>query len=204
MIRASRSPTASTQQRPGSARRTACGDWSPRWPSAPRSRSCSSSRSRGMSSRTSPRAKARVRRQLLRVVLPRAVSACSSTARARRADQARSCAPRPSATSSRSRPSRPSCELMQAQVEPHFLFNTLANVQHLVRDRSRPGAAGCSTPHPVPARGAAADARDSRRPSAARWTWRGLPRDHPHAHGPRLAFAIDVPADARGRTPSRR
>jgi LytS/YehU family sensor histidine kinase len=31
-------------------------------------------------------------------------------------------------------------QLMQAQVEPHFLFNTLANVQHLVE--TDPGAAG--------------------------------------------------------------
>ena len=34
-------------------------------------------------------------------------------------------------------------QLMQAQVEPHFLFNTLANVQHLIDDRRRSARPRC-------------------------------------------------------------
>jgi LytS/YehU family sensor histidine kinase len=47
-------------------------------------------------------------------------------------DEARLHRAKPSASSSRRTSSRRGLQLMQAQVEPHFLFNTLANVQHLV------------------------------------------------------------------------
>ena len=33
---------------------------------------------------------------------------------------------------------------MQAQVEPHFLFNTLASVQYLTETDPRAGATACS------------------------------------------------------------
>ena len=53
--------------------------------------------------------------------------ACSSTSSsARRAPRRRCTRPKPSGTCCRSRRSRRSLKLMQAQVEPHFLFNTLA------------------------------------------------------------------------------
>ena len=49
--------------------------------------------------------------------------------------------------------------LLQAQVEPHFLFNTLANVQALVDAGSPTGVGGAEEPDRLPARRRAAPAR---------------------------------------------
>ena len=66
---------------------------------------------------------------------------------------------RSSAVSSGGRRSTPVCSLLQAQVAPHFLFNTLANVQALV-DAGSPQALGrAAEPHRLSARGGAAAPR---------------------------------------------
>ena len=49
--------------------------------------------------------------------------------------------------------------LLQAQVAPHFLFNTLANVQALVDAGSPQASAVLRQPDRLPARGRAAPAR---------------------------------------------
>jgi hypothetical protein len=48
--------------------------------------------------------------------------------------------------------------LLQAQVEPHFLFNTLANVQALVDSGSPQASKVLTSPHRLSARGGAAHA----------------------------------------------
>ena len=53
--------------------------------------------------------------------------------------------------------------LLQAQVQPHFLFNTLANVRALVDRRLAAGLGGAREPDRVPARGGAAAERAGRR-----------------------------------------
>ena len=57
---------------------------------------------------------------------------------------------------------------LQAQIEPHFLFNTLANVTSLDRPRSRHGQAHARELHPLPARLARRHAHASRPRSAPR------------------------------------
>ncbi len=61
--------------------------------------------------------------------------------------------------------------LMQAQVEPHFLFNTLANVQHLVE--TDPASASRMLESLIQyLRAALPQMREDRdRPSGASWTW---------------------------------
>ena len=61
--------------------------------------------------------------------------------------------------------------LLQAQIEPHFLFNTLANVQALVEIGLAAGRAGAEEPDRLPARGDAAPARRSARRWATRSRW---------------------------------
>ena len=61
--------------------------------------------------------------------------------------------------------------LLQAQVEPHFLFNTLANVQALVDAGSPQASSVLQEPDRLSARRRAAPARagDDARPGAASW-----------------------------------
>ncbi len=86
---------------------------------------------------------------------------------------------------------------MQAQIEPHFLFNTLASVQFLTE--TDPGQAGRLLGHLIDyLRAALPELR-------AKSTTLGREADLAKAYleilatrmGPRLAFAIDVPADLR-------
>jgi CheY-like chemotaxis protein len=62
-------------------------------------------------------------------------------------------------------------QLMQAQVEPHFLFNTLANVQHLV-ETDPPAASRMLESLIQYLRAALPQMRESTTTSGARWTWR--------------------------------
>ncbi|HEX6945708.1 MAG TPA: histidine kinase [Casimicrobiaceae bacterium] len=87
--------------------------------------------------------------------------------------------------------------LMQAQIEPHFLFNTLASVQFLTE--TDPGQAGRLLGHLIDyLRAALPELR-------AKSTTLGREVDLAKAYleilatrmGPRLAFAIEVPADLR-------
>ena len=87
-------------------------------------------------------------------------------------------------------------QLLHAQVEPHFLFNTLANVQALVETGSPRAAPVLRQPDRLPARG-----------DAARWTTRDATLGDELAlvraylelmqmrMPDRLEFAIDVPAE---------
>ena len=72
--------------------------------------------------------------------------------------------------------------LLQAQVEPHFLFNTLANVQALVDAGSPQASERARQPDRLPARRGAAPARagDDARPGAGAGA--RLPRADAHAH----------------------
>ena len=88
-------------------------------------------------------------------------------------------------------------KMMQAQVEPHFLFNTLASVQYLTE--TDPPRAGMLLGHLIDyLRAALPDLR-------AKVTTIGRETDLARAYleilairmGPRLAFGIDVPADLR-------
>ena len=72
--------------------------------------------------------------------------------------------------------------LLQAQVEPHFLFNTLANVQALVRVGLAAGLGGARQPHRLPARGGAATARAGHDARAGAAAGARLPRADAHAH----------------------
>ena len=76
-------------------------------------------------------------------------------------------------------------KLLQAQVEPHFLFNTLANVRAAGADRAARRARDARPPDPLPARGAARDPRESSTLGARGRAGARLPRDHAHAHGRR-------------------
>jgi len=90
-------------------------------------------------------------------------------------------------------------QLMQAQVEPHFLFNTLANVQHLVET----DPAGASRMLDSLIRYLRAALPQMRDPQSTL----GREVDMAHAFleiqgfrmGSRLRFAIDVPAELRVR-----
>ena len=89
-------------------------------------------------------------------------------------------------------------KLMQAQVEPHFLFNTLASVQYLTETDPPQAHAAARPPDRLPARRAAAAARAL----ARRWARRSSsPRRTSTSckmrMGARLAFAIDVPDELR-------
>ena len=79
-------------------------------------------------------------------------------------------------------------QLMQAQVEPHFLFNTLANVQHLVE--TDPQSASRMLDSLIQyLRAALPQMREARdQPRARGRHGARLPRDPPRAHGlaPRL------------------
>jgi LytS/YehU family sensor histidine kinase len=90
-------------------------------------------------------------------------------------------------------------QLMQAQVEPHFLFNTLANVQHLV-ETDPPGASRMLDSLIRYLRAALPQMRDPQ-------STLGREIDMAHAFleiqgvrmGSRLEFAIEVPAELRMR-----
>ena len=71
--------------------------------------------------------------------------------------------------------------LLQAQVAPHFLFNTLANVQALV-DAGSPHASSAAQPHGVPARRGAAAPRVGRDDRARAATGAALSRADADAH----------------------
>ena len=97
----------------------------------------------------------------------------------------RCCRPRPSASASTRQGVQAELKLLQAQVEPHFLFNTLANLRHLVQTELARRAGDARPPDPLPAHGAA---RDPRRELDARARGRArarLPRDPAHPHGRR-------------------
>ena len=88
-------------------------------------------------------------------------------------------------------------KLLQAQVEPHFLFNTLASVQYLTE--TDPQQARRLLGHLIDYLRAAlpqlrARIVDARPRDRAR---RGLSQHPAMRMGPRLTFAIDVPDDAR-------
>ena len=55
-------------------------------------------------------------------------------------------------------------EALQAQIEPHFLFNTLASIDQLIQTDPPRASQDAAEPDPLPALGDAADAR--RRPTA--------------------------------------
>ena len=76
-----------------------------------------------------------------------------------------------SAASSSARRSMRGCGCCRRRSQPHFLFNTLANVQALVDAGSPQASRGAAQPHRLPARGRAAPARagDDARPGAASW-----------------------------------
>ena len=78
-------------------------------------------------------------------------------------------------------------QLMQAQVEPHSLFNTLANVQHLV-ETDPPAATRMLDSLIQYLRAALPDARIDHEPRTQARHGARLPRDQPRAHGltPRL------------------
>lgn len=88
-------------------------------------------------------------------------------------------------------------KLMQAQIEPHFLFNTLANVQHLV-EANPPLAAKTLESLIVYLRAALPEMREGR-------TTLGREADMAKAYleiqhlrmGSRLQFSVDVPAELR-------
>ena len=61
--------------------------------------------------------------------------------------------------------------LLQAQVEPHFLFNTLANVRELVDSGSPQASERARQPDRLPARGGAAPARTRRHAWRRNWSW---------------------------------
>ncbi len=77
-------------------------------------------------------------------------------------------------------------KLMQAQVEPHFLFNTLASVQYLTETDPARGRQAAVAPDRLPARRAAAAARELDDAGQG-----GRPRGGVSQH----------PADAHGRAP---
>ncbi|HSQ82460.1 MAG TPA: histidine kinase [Casimicrobiaceae bacterium] len=88
-------------------------------------------------------------------------------------------------------------KLMQAQVEPHFLFNTLASVQYLTE--SDPKRAGTMLSHLIAYLRAAlpqlrASASTLGREVALAEAYLNVMQMR---IGPRLAFTIDVPADLR-------
>ena len=80
-------------------------------------------------------------------------------------------------------------QVMRAQIEPHFLFNTLANVKRLCQTRRAPRPHDARQPHPLPARGVAAAARRARPRSARRRTscsaYLAVLQD-PHGRAPRI------------------
>lgn len=88
-------------------------------------------------------------------------------------------------------------KLMQAQIEPHFLFNTLANVQHLV-EANPPLAAKTLESLITYLRAALPEMREGR-------TTLGREADMANAYleiqqlrmGARLQFSVDVPAELR-------
>ena len=87
--------------------------------------------------------------------------------------------------------------LLQAQVAPHFLFNTLANVRALVDTGSPQASARARQPDRLPARGGAAPAT-SRRPRSTQELRAGprLPRADAHAHA--RPPAVRAPGRADG------
>ena len=76
---------------------------------------------------------------------------------------------------------------MQAQVEPHFLFNTLASIDHLIETDPARASADAEEPDRAAARQHADDARGQRRrrarPGARAGGDPALPRDPEGAHG---------------------
>ena len=74
-------------------------------------------------------------------------------------------------------------KLMQAQVEPHFLFNTLASVQFLTETDPPQGRADARAPACLPARRAAAVALGQLDPGPGDRARAGLSVDHADAHG---------------------
>ena len=89
--------------------------------------------------------------------------------------------------------------VLTAQIEPHFLFNTLANVQALVDTRLAACRAGAEKPDRLPARRDAA-AAGAGRPTLRRRDRAGarLPRPDAHAHARSARVAIDVDAGGAG------
>lgn len=89
-------------------------------------------------------------------------------------------------------------KLMQAQIEPHFLFNTLANVQHLV-EANPPLAARTLDSLITYLRAALPEMREGA-------TTLGREADMARAYldiqqlrmGSRLSFSVDIPVDLRG------
>jgi hypothetical protein len=79
---------------------------------------------------------------------------------------------------------------MQAQVEPHFLFNTLASVQFLT-ETEPPGRAHARHRSYLRLR---AQLRSGRPGSEAECS--GVSVDHADAHGIGLGFSIDIPSAA--------
>ena len=131
---------------------------------------------------------------------------CSSPARGStcapsRAHRARSCSERSTRRGWTSRPPRRACRCSQAQIEPHFLFNTLANVKRLYQtDRATRRAHAATTSwRTSPSRCRRCARRDSTL---------GRELDHARAYldiqqirmGRRLAFGIDVARAAARRT----
>ena len=87
-------------------------------------------------------------------------------------------------------------KLMQAQVEPHFLFNTLASVQYLTETDPARGEPAARAPDRVPARRAAAASRASSTTLGKEVELaEGVPQHPADAHGPAPRFTIDVPAE---------
>ena len=91
-------------------------------------------------------------------------------------------------------------QLMQAQVEPHFLFNTLANVQHLVE--TEPAAASRMLESLIQYLRAAMPQMREETTNLGRETdmARAFLEIHQMRMGSRLSFAVDVPDNLRCRT----
>jgi sensor histidine kinase YesM len=91
-------------------------------------------------------------------------------------------------------------QLMQAQVEPHFLFNTLANVQHLVE--TDPASASHMLESLIQYLRAAMPQMREESTNLGRETdmARAFLEIHKMRMGSRLSFAVDVPENLRCRT----
>ncbi len=96
-------------------------------------------------------------------------------------------------------------KLLQAQVEPHFLFNTLANLRYLVQTGSPDALRDARPPDPLPAHGAARDPRRELDAGARGRARARLPGDHAAAHGRRArASRSTFPREPRAARRSRR
>jgi sensor histidine kinase YesM len=93
--------------------------------------------------------------------------------------------------------------VMQAQVEPHFLFNTLANVQHLV-DTDPPAASRMLESLIKYLRAALPQMREAATNLGREVDMARVPRDPPRAHGARGSTSRSTCPMRSSAAPSRR